>query len=601
MSDVKQAVIDVFGQDICDNLWTNNLYRAIMVTIQAFSIQAVLPAVFYMFRWGKRRGLGEFGRTFGVTNGDGRKKPPTSANVVDGLLAKDPAHLAFNGFNDEHTKTIINDLLVAFCFENKSRKEGHDVELQRVYPTHYFSSWIDLPKSSVNLRFVPELIAILLAHQKEGKKLTQTLNTTETRFPWASNFERNLLFQKFGNGVNMSTIAGDLGGDSFDDISQVTIDQLLTIRIAQACQHAPQTLRGEVSEVPNAWPLASKAAKVMRKDIATFIERYAETLPRQTFISLLETMLGFGLFQILINTAKMTSEWDTNGHLKIFNEQDSPAVFADASCGIDRELRQVAEESFSNSIMDLMARSPKSFMALRIMDMKGKYNRELRAYEPQGPDATDWFNLLGEVRRGRHKCSELILNDLDERCLQLSQKAAIIGTHPHVAKLLSDQTNDVVGKLAIGLSALLGRKNQYEKFLAFIDSCLILNAPNGFGVKRRVRLAKVVDGKRTVNARSIILSNSLLEALVHRHLVPDNEKTDGASNLSLPHFIEIIKRYGIFIDQAPLEMQIPDYLLRRNREFLERRLRDLGILCGVNDAESMKLLRPRYKMSETVI
>ena len=41
-------------------------------------------------------------------------------------------------------------------------------------------------------------------------------------------------------------------------------------------------------------------------------------------------------------------------------------------------------------------------------------------------------------------------------------------------------------------------------------------------------------------------------------------------------------------------MPVPTELLQRNRRHLERRLRDLGLLSGVNDAERMKKLKPRY-------
>ena len=34
------------------------------------------------------------------------------------------------------------------------------------------------------------------------------------------------------------------------------------------------------------------------------------------------------------------------------------------------------------------------------------------------------------------------------------------------------------------------------------------------------------------------------------------------------------------------------------KDWLERRLRDLGLLVGVNDAESMKQLRPRFASEE---
>ena len=42
-------------------------------------------------------------------------------------------------------------------------------------------------------------------------------------------------------------------------------------------------------------------------------------------------------------------------------------------------------------------------------------------------------------------------------------------------------------------------------------------------------------------------------------------------------------------------MTISNDLLRANRAILERRLRDLGLLVGVNDAEAMKHLRPRFE------
>ena len=42
-------------------------------------------------------------------------------------------------------------------------------------------------------------------------------------------------------------------------------------------------------------------------------------------------------------------------------------------------------------------------------------------------------------------------------------------------------------------------------------------------------------------------------------------------------------------------MTISNEVLGRNRATLERRLRDLGLLIGVNDAERMKRLTPRFE------
>jgi hypothetical protein len=70
----------------------------------------------------------------------------------------------------------------------------------------------------------------------------------------------------------------------------------------------------------------------------------------------------------------------------------------------------------------------------------------------------------------------------------------------------------------------------------------------------------------------------------------------GTRPLSFKEFIEILReRYGFYVDTAPPGMMISNELLQRNRTILERRLRDLGLLVGVNDAEAMKRLRPRFE------
>ena len=61
-------------------------------------------------------------------------------------------------------------------------------------------------------------------------------------------------------------------------------------------------------------------------------------------------------------------------------------------------------------------------------------------------------------------------------------------------------------------------------------------------------------------------------------------------------FLDAIRaRYGFHVDIAPPGMIVSNDLLRANRMVLERRLRDLGLLVGVNDAEAMKRLQPRFK------
>ena len=85
----------------------------------------------------------------------------------------------------------------------------------------------------------------------------------------------------------------------------------------------------------------------------------------------------------------------------------------------------------------------------------------------------------------------------------------------------------------------------------------------------------------------------MIDYLVHRHLVMD--RGDRLRQLSLKNFLDRLRtHHGLWIDQAPPGTNVPSDLLRRNKELFEARLRDLGLLVTVNDAETMKSLRERY-------
>lgn len=140
----------------------------------------------------------------------------------------------------------------------------------------------------------------------------------------------------------------------------------------------------------------------------------------------------------------------------------------------------------------------------------------------------------------------------------------------------------------------MGNKSQINKFVLVIDSCMMVNQPNGLSRKRKLQQRDNSGKVSRTDARSIILSNSLLDFIVHRHL-RKAAKGNGATSLTFIKLIELIKeRYGLYIAEAPPGMSIPSELLLQNRQILEKRLRDLGVLIGVNDAESMKHLRQRF-------
>jgi hypothetical protein len=119
---------------------------------------------------------------------------------------------------------------------------------------------------------------------------------------------------------------------------------------------------------------------------------------------------------------------------------------------------------------------------------------------------------------------------------------------------------------------------------------------NGLARRRKIVLSgkRAKGQRRTVDALSFVLTNTVLEYLVHRHL-RQNGKGRKPKPLSFPQFLDILReRYGFYVDRSPPNMTVPNEALARNRRMLERRLRDLGLLVGVNDAERMKKLKARF-------
>jgi hypothetical protein len=84
---------------------------------------------------------------------------------------------------------------------------------------------------------------------------------------------------------------------------------------------------------------------------------------------------------------------------------------------------------------------------------------------------------------------------------------------------------------------------------------------------------------------------------VHLHVLRSG-KNVGYRPLAFTEFLDRLQeRYGFCVDTAPPGLTISNDVLRENRAVLERRLRDLGLLVGVNDAEAMKHLKPRFEPS----
>lgn len=583
----KTIVEEAISPARARGLWTVNYFPALPFTPQHFEIGGLLPYMLYMARWGHRRGRGNFVETFGRKDGVGKFVPPNLTDVTEGLLAKLGEGL--RGFSDESGKATLADLLLTYCLENKGHNLGHAQQVQRIFPTHYQASKVDLPKDITSLRGVPELLTVLLAWQDRGEHLVAG---GKGFFSVGGNFDGNLLLTLFARHmVVRGSHAADLSSDRFEEeeANDVGIDELLAIKVAEACGHAPEKARGGNAQIPNRWPIADAAAKHLRRDLATFIEVYGQAMPRQAFLPMLEAGIGLGMTNILLTTASCLFSWGRDGAIP--KGQEPWPLFVDCSHGQEVKLRNVSESVVSECLVRY-ERVPVFLMAMRVLDDRARFDRKLRDALPNGgPDTTPWLNLLGEVLSERHERAETILNGLDEDCLRLAEALELEA--PRVAHALRSGAASPVIRLAEALVELVGSHQQGVQYLQALDSSLMPNRPNGLSFKRRVSRSEA-GTRKAIDVRSIVLSHSHLDFLVHRHLRKDG-KGKSAHQLSFRRFLDLLRtHYGLYVDREPPGISIPQDLLRANKVWLERRLRDLGLLVGVNDAESMKQLRARF-------
>lgn len=590
----RDIVRDVIPRRMADEIWSARYDKALPISFNAFELSAVLPAVFYMFRFGQRRGQGEFLKTFapdGVTAPE-RRRAATIERVA-GKLSTSPD---FDGFDGDVEQAILGDLLLCFCLENARHDLGRDKQIQRVAPAHYMASWIDLPLNVANLRHVPEMIVAMLANQK-GDYVEPDDANGRTWFAVAQDHEKNLLLRAFSQGVERRGKVADRKADHFDERDDgVGLDQLLMIRLAQQLGFAPDKLRGKEKEkVSNQRPIAENSAKDFSEDIRHFVRAYAGILPRHAFVDLLESCVATGMTAILTSAVEMLFDWAETGDITERRLQRPASLFVDCSNGVDRRLRGLAEQSLDD-LMRRIERVPEVLMMLRLLDYAARDNREIRQQSiPTRPHATTWLELLGEVLHERHHEAPFIHRQMDEYGEKLAD--ALHEDYPEAAEALRNERSqpNSVRRLAAALTLLLGT-NARADTIKMVDSTLNVERPNGLARKRKTSRGTQSpgSGRRTRDVRSLVLTDSVLDYLVHLHVLPDGNKP-GIWRLSLREFLVTIRtRYGFHVDAAPPGVAISNELLQSNRAVLERRLRDLGLLVGVNDAEAMKRLQPRF-------
>lgn len=593
-----RAIVDeVLGRAMTRELWTSNYEHALPISVQDFDLSAILPAVFYMFRFGVRRGKGRFVETFGGNSGTPRERRQ-AANVdrVASVLSQTDT---FRGFDDDVKRAVLGDLLLCFCVENRGHALGRVEQVQRVAPAHYMASWVDLPDGVANLRYVPEMIVALLADQ-EGLDLTPNKEGDKTWFAVGRGFEDNVLLKAFHQGVVREGPLGDRRADRFQEESTVGLDQLLMIRLAQQLGAPPDKLRGKDGDkISNQRSIARSASRDFSEDMRQFVRAYAEAIPRHAFVELVESCMSVGLTTIITSTFEILFQWARFGQIDERAEHGPASLFVDCSNGVDPQLRGLAEQSFDDYLRRIEA-VPSILMALRLLDYSARFDATLKKIDlPKRPYATQWLALLGDLLFGRHDESALILKGLDRKAQELADR--LEEEYADEASILrnDDAQPNPVWRFAEVLTLLQGRKSTQNNVTSLLDSASLMNRPHGLTARRAViRKGPSSETAKKRDLRSVTFTDSVLDYLVHRHVLR-NGKHLATRPIALQDFLQLLReRYGFFVDVSPAGHAISNEQLRGNRQTLERRLRDLGLLIGVNDAEAMKYLRPRFDRLE---
>lgn len=580
---------------MANEIWSARYGKVLPISFNAFELSAVLPAVFYMFRFGQRRGKGNFLETFAPEDQSPRER--RRAATVERVAEKLAASADIERFDGDVERAILGDLLLGFGLENIRHELGRDKQVQRVAPAHYMASWVDLPESSTHLRFVPEMIVAMLANQ-EGNDVIRNGSEARTQFPVARGHEKNLLLQAFSQGVIMRDgPAADLAADRFDECADVGIDQLLMIRLAQLLKAAPDKIRKGAAQISNQRPIAELAAQHFSEDVRRFVRAYASGIPRHGFVDMLEAGIATGMTAILTSVIDILFKWANTGAIIAKGAQRPASLFVDCSNGIDKRLRNVAELSLDD-LMRRIERVPTILMMLRLLDYAARDNKKIKKQEiPTRPYATAWLNLLGDLLHERHGEASFVNRLMDDYGVRLAK--ALEEDYPEAAETLRNEQSEPnpIRRLAMALTPLLGA-NTRSNTISMVDSTLNVERPNGLARKRRATSVTqaVGSGRKQREVRSLTFTDAVLDYLVHLHVLPSGSKL-GVRPLSLRVFLDAIRaRYGFHVDIAPPGVNVSNDLLRANRMVLERRLRDLGLLVGVNDAEAMKRLRPRFKL-----
>lgn len=573
----RRLAIDALSASTVRRLWTVNYDPVLAVQPQDFSVGAILPALFYLFRWGVRRGHGRFVSTFSAGAGG-----PVGA---DDIAAKLMQHAAVQ-VTGLAGPAILGDMVLAHCLEARKHSVARSEPIIRAYPTHYLASWLDLPVKYSNLRYVPDALVAVLSHPPGNIGLSKDA----TRMLGAQALHDNALLRAFTCGVETRGRESALTADHFREeaADALSAEQVIMARIAGAIGEPPVS----AEPISGQWPLATDVAGDFAEDFQAVLIHGADIMPLTVLTDMLECSIAIGLAVMVLASSALAHKMLSEGTVSRAERGDKWPLFVDASMGSRHILRQLSEESMQGAYR-LMRYAPLNLMVLRILDEMASVDEVLAAdLPPAAPDGLARVGLLVDVLQGRHARSEIVRERAAVQCTQLALAIREQDPASALLEVLADRAVHPVHRLAEVLVRMMGSTSQEGHFVKLLSSAMVADeaAPYRLASQRRARESYGGVHRRT-EARSLVLTNGVLDYVVHRHLWTSPQRT-----VSYREFLAGLReRYGFCVDVAPPDQPISPDVLRQNRSALERRLRDLGLLTGVNDAESMKVLQPRFR------
>ena len=214
------------------------------------------------------------------------------------------------------------------------------------------------------------MLVALIADQTHGDVLEP--ETRSGRYPVGARVEDNEFVAAFAAGIRSEgELRANVRADHFDEETEVGLDQLLTIRLAQLCGEAPSKAvgKGEPAPIPNQRPIAAAAAGNSREDLLAFFNCYGRNgaVPRLSLLPMLEAAIAVGLTTVVLSTIDIVERWSITGSVPDVDEERPRPLFMDCSGTADPELRNLSEQS-SFLARQQLAHVSESLMYMRLLD-----------------------------------------------------------------------------------------------------------------------------------------------------------------------------------------------------------------------------------------